>query len=114
MGAHGEDAFVSYLIDQLAPFGAVAARRMFGGFGLFRDRLMFGLVADQTLYLKADDGCRAAFEAAGAAPFFYRRAGRRVVMSYFSVPAEVLDDADALASWAEAAFAAARRGAQRR
>lgn len=108
------DEFVSYLIDQLAPFGAVSPRRMFGGHGLFRDRLMIGLIADETLYLKADDACRADFEAAGAVPFTYLRAGKRVALSYFSVPAEVLDDRDALSSWAEAALAAARRGARHR
>lgn len=108
------EAFVAYVIDQLAPFGAVSARRMFGGAGLFRDGLMFGLIADETLYLKADRACRATFAAAGAEPFAYRRAGRSVALSYLSVPAEVLDDADALSAWAEAAFAAALRAARDR
>jgi len=108
------DTFVSYLIDQLAPFGAVSPRRMFGGCGLFRDGLMIALIADETLYLKADAACRTDFEAAGAIPFTYLRAGKRVALSYLSVPAEVLDDRDALSSWAEAAFAAARRSARHR
>ena len=50
--------FISYLLELLAPFGNVRAKKMFGGHGIFKDELMFGLVADETLYLKADDGNR--------------------------------------------------------
>ena len=34
-------------MELLAPFGNVRAKRMFGGYGIFKDELMFGLVADE-------------------------------------------------------------------
>ncbi len=37
----------------MAGFGPVAVKRMFGGAGIYRDGLMFALVADDVLYLKA-------------------------------------------------------------
>ena len=41
MRAH--DKLTAYLLELLAPLGAVSARRMFGGIGLFHGGLMFGL-----------------------------------------------------------------------
>ncbi|NIR58502.1 MAG: TfoX/Sxy family protein, partial [Gammaproteobacteria bacterium] len=43
--------FVSHLLDMLEPLGPVSARRMFGGYGIYLDRLMFALVADDSLFL---------------------------------------------------------------
>ncbi len=39
----------------MAGFGPVTVRPMFGGAGIFRDGLMFALIADEVLYLKADE-----------------------------------------------------------
>ena len=50
--------FVEHLLELLAGFGTTQARRMFGGVGIFRDDLMFGLVSGDVLYLKADDTTR--------------------------------------------------------
>lgn len=106
--------FVEHVVDQLRAFGAVRARRMFGGTGLYRGDVMFGLIADGVFYLKADERNRPAFEEAGTEPFRYRRRGRAdaVVMSYWEVPGDVLEDAEVLAAWAREAHAAALRGAK--
>ena len=116
-----DSEFVSFLLDQLASFDGVSARRMFGGHGLFRDGLMFALVADDTLYLKVDAGNRADFEAAGAGPFTYERQGREIALTYYEAPPDVVEAADELGEWSRKAFEAAlrtrkpkRRGAKRR
>ncbi len=49
-----ENEFVTYLLELLGPFGSVEAKSMFGGFGVYRDNLMFGLVSQDTLYLKVN------------------------------------------------------------
>ena len=46
--------FVDFLLEGLQPLGAVSARRMFGGYGIYCEGVMFGLVADDALYLKVD------------------------------------------------------------
>ena len=102
--------FLDYVSDQLEPVGGVAARRMFGGHGLFRDGVMFAIVAADTLYFKVDDHNLADFEAAGAPPFTYAREGRRIALSYREVPADVVDDADDLCAWALKAIDAALKG----
>lgn len=104
-----ESDFVDYLLELLAEFPDVSAKRMFGGYGLFRDGLMFGLVADSTLYLKVDDQNRADFEAQELEAFTYKGKGKPVSMSYHRAPAEALDNADDMLTWAESAYAAALR-----
>jgi DNA transformation protein len=102
--------FLEHLRDMLDGFGPFAVRRMFGGAGLFRDGIMFALVADDVLYLKADDASRPAFEAAGSSPFTYDRKGRAAVaMSYWRAPEEDMDDVEALCGWAVKGWEAARR-----
>ncbi len=107
-------AFSTHVTDLLKGFGAFGLRRMFGGAGLFRDDLMFGLIADDTLYFKVDDGNRPDFEAQGMRPFTYQVKSRnsRSVMSYFQVPPDLLEEPGELVAWAEKAYAAARAGGQ--
>jgi DNA transformation protein len=99
--------FVAFLRDQLAPFGPVAIRPMFGGAGIFRDDVMFGLIASDTLYFKAGDANRDDFERHGMRPFTYRGKSKPISLGYYEVPAGVLEDPDEMSGWAEKAFAAA-------
>ena len=101
-----------YVRDLFTSFGGVTIRSMFGGAGIFRDDLMFGLIIDDQIYLKVDDHNRADFEAVGQGPFqFERKDGRTMAMSYYLIPDSLYDDSDELAEWAEKSFAAAQRGA---
>lgn len=106
-----EDPIVEHLRDLLAPLGGVSFRRMFGGHGVYRDGLMFGLVAFDTFYLKVDDENRARFEAEGLGPFVYEGKGKPMVLSYHRPPDAALDDASEMRPWAESGYAAARRAA---
>lgn len=97
--------FLDYVLEQLEPLGAVTSRRMFGGAGLYRDGLIFGLVSGDAVYFKTDETNLADYEAAGAERFdpMPERPAR---FSYFSVPVEVLEQPDELAAWARKALAA--------
>jgi DNA transformation protein and related proteins len=105
-----ENEYVAHVLELLRRWAPVAARRMFGGYGIYRGDIMFALIADDTLHFKTDAGNRADYEAAGMAPFSYARAGRPAVsMSYHAVPPDLLETGDELGAWAEQAFAAALR-----
>lgn len=95
--------FLAFLQDQFERFGSVNIRRMFGGTGLFRDGVMFGIVVRDTLYLKTGDHNRSKFESAGMGSFQYERKGKMVSLGYHEVPVDVLEDGDTLAEWATAA-----------
>lgn len=104
--------FATHLQDIFRRFGPVEVRRMFGGLGVWREGLMFALVVDDTLYLKADEALAAELAALGRRPFEYSRAGRRVTIgSFWQAPDEVLEDADAAARWGRRAYDAALRAA---
>lgn len=113
--------YLDYILEQLAGLGRVRARRMFGGAGLYSEAAFFAIITDDTLYLRADETTRAQFTARGM-PAFRPYADRpQVSMSYYAAPAEVLEDAQELVSWARRAVAVAlktprvaRRGRPRR
>jgi len=103
-----DESFKDYVLDQLKNVGGVTARAMFGGFGIYKGGIMFGLIAEKGLYFKADDGNRPDFEAKKSEPFVYESAGRKpVAMSYWRVPDDVLEDGDTLKDWALKAYDAA-------
>lgn len=96
--------------EQLTGFGPVEIKRMFGGAGLFRQGLMFAIVADDVVYLKVDAENLERFEAEDLAPFTYTtRQGDKGVMSYRRTPERCMDDGDEMVDWARSAFDAAMR-----
>jgi DNA transformation protein and related proteins len=110
--------YLAYVLEQLAELPHVSSRRMFGAVGLYADELFFGLIDDDTLYLRVDDRNRADYATRGMAPFRPYKDKPLLSMSYYETPAEVLEDALELLSWArrslEVAAAAPRQGARRR
>lgn len=102
--------FIPFVQELLARWGTVTARRMFGGHGLYHEGLMFAIVMNQQLFLKADAHNRPEFEALGLKPFTYPMKGKEVALSYWSVPDAVFDDASEAVRWARSAWEAAARG----
>ncbi len=103
------EGFKDFVTELLGGFGPVTIRNMFGGAGVYADGVMFAILVDDVLYLKADEGSQTAFENEGMAPFIYQAAGNRpVAMSYWEVPPRLLDEPDELASWAREAHRVGR------
>ena len=90
MKATRRNDFVDHVCDLLAPLGEVHSRAMFGGHGIYIDRVFCAIVAYDTLYFKVDDGNRADFEALGYGPFKPFE-DKGMVMSYYEVPADVIE-----------------------
>lgn len=106
-----EKEFASHVVDLMQSVGPVNAKRMFGGYGIFLDGLMFALIADQTLYLKADKESESDFNDRGLEVFTYNKKGKEYAMSYFQAPEETLEDAEQMNIWANTAYGAALRAA---
>ena len=102
------DGFRAFVLEQLAGVKSVQARAMFGGVGLYADEVFFGILAADTVYLKVDDSNRGQYEAAGMTAF-RPYADKPMTMSYYQVPAGVIEDGDELAAWARASIRAALR-----
>jgi DNA transformation protein len=104
------DSFAEFLREQLAPLGRITTRRMFGKTGVFCDGVMLAMVTDNTLYLRVDDGNRAAFKEAEAfPPLNYEKQGSLIDLSFWRAPERLFDEPDELVEWARTALAAARR-----
>jgi DNA transformation protein len=102
-------ALVDHCLELLAPLGAVRARRMFGGHGLYIDDLFVAIIAFDRLYLKADETTCKRFESAGCEPFVYDGKGKAVTLGYWTVPAEAMESPQLMQPWARLATAAALR-----
>ena len=101
--------FVDFLGEVFRQFGDVQARKMFSGHGLYHDGVMFGLIADEVLYLKADESIAHYFEAKSLGQFEYSRRDKIVKMSYYLAPVEIFDEPEEAAKWARRSFEVAFR-----
>ena len=100
--------FHSFIEELFAGLGPVRIRRMFGGAGVYAGDVMFGLIDDETLYLKADEALKAELRAVGSVGWVYSRApGKWEETSYWRLPEAALDDPDAAVAWARKSLAVA-------
>ncbi|SIN98496.1 DNA transformation protein [Parasphingorhabdus marina DSM 22363] len=106
--------YKEFLQELFEPLGRIKTKSMFGVDGVFMKLpdgdLMFGLIADETLYLKVDDTTRADFEAEDKRPFVYEsKNGKQDVASYYELPEALYDEPDVFSDWARKAFDVALR-----
>jgi DNA transformation protein len=102
--------FVNHVVEQMAEFGPVQAKAMFGGHGIYYQGLMFALIAQDTLYFKADEQSVGEFTARKLGPFTYEvKGGRSTSLSYYEAPPEVMEEPPEMARWARLAYDCALR-----
>lgn len=100
----------AHYVDLLSDWAAVTTRPLFGAIALRRDDVVFAMIWKNALYLKVDDASRGEYEAEGSHALGYRSEGEdRALKSYLEVPANILEDAEKLRSWAEIAYRVALR-----
>ena len=104
------EGYVDHVLELLQDLGPLRVKRMFGGAGVYRDEVMFGLIADESLYLKADEATKPAWRAAGSEPFsFAYKDGRQEITSYWRLPPAAADDGEEAQRWARLGLEAALR-----
>lgn len=109
-----EQAFVTYVVELMQSTGPANAKRMFGGYGIFLDGVMFALVADSVLYLKADKEIENEYKDRDLEAFTYNKNGKEIRMSYFQAPEEALENIEVMNAWANKAYGAALRAASKK
>ena len=93
-----DESFKNFVLDQLVPMDDVEARRMFGGYGLYRDETFFGIVHKGKLFFKIDELTVGEYRKRKMKPF--RPNAKQTLKSYYQVPVDVIEDADELREWA--------------
>jgi len=105
-----DQSFRDFVVDDLmASDQGVTSKYMFGGWGIFKNGNMFGLIADGLLHLKVDEKNQADFEEIGSKPFMYVAKDKEMKMSYWSVPEDLLEDRGAFEKLMDGAVAVAKR-----
>ena len=101
------DSYLDFLQDQLQELGPIRVKRMFGGASLYCHEVIFALVDDDILYLKASETTKKPFIEHGMPPFTYTAKGKQMQMAYWQVPEEIIHDADTLVEWSKIALSVA-------
>ncbi|RWX75461.1 TfoX family protein [Neorhizobium lilium] len=106
-----DNAAIEEMFEGLGP---VSIRRMFGGKGIYYRGLIIAIELRDEIMLKADNVSAPEFAAAGARQWSYEgKKGKPVLMPYWTIPEEALDDADLMGKWTRLAFEAALRASKK-
>ena len=106
------EKFVAYIENQLSEFGEFQTRKMFGGVGFFKQKVMFGKIGGDTFRLKVDESNKKQYEEKGMKPFYSEK--KKKGMPYWEVPEDVIEDKEELAKWVHQSFEIAKRAAANR
>ena len=97
-------SFLLQSVDLFASFGVIKSRSMFGGFGIFCNDIMFALIVENELHLRASLQNEQTFKDLGMEPYCYTKRGFPVVTKYFAVPASWWENSNELLQQAKAAL----------
>ena len=104
--------FGEWVREHFTALGALEIKRMFGGAAIYSNGLIFALLDDGVVWLKADEINAPLLEEAGARQFtFPTKDGKEMAMAYWSLPETALDDPDEAVDWARQSIDAALRKA---
>jgi len=106
--------FADYVLELIAGFGKVEVKRMFGGAMLLRGGVGFGILDDDTFFLKADVALGAELKSQGCKPWSYsvKKDGTVRDIAYWSLPDTAADDPDEAVALVRRSFAVAAKVAK--
>ncbi len=97
-----DESFKEFVLDQLRGLDGVAARPMFGGYGLYGGAAFFGILFKGRLYFKTTLATRSKYLHEGMKPFTPNK--KQTLKNYYEVPVDVIESADRLVAWAAEAM----------
>lgn len=95
-----QPSYREYVLEQLAALSALRSNRMFGCVGLYSDGIFFGLIDDDTLFFKTGESNIAPYRERKMPRFMPFPDRPEAVLGYYQVPADVIEDAEAIVAWA--------------
>ena len=102
--------FLEYILSEvLSNIDGISHRAMFGGYGIYKDGTIFAIIASDQLYFKVGESNRKDYEQYGSQPFVYSHGKHKsTTMSYWELPADILEDRHEIAMWIEKSYEVSR------
>lgn len=103
--------FAQFCLEMMALLAPVSAKRMFGGYGIYKNGVMFALIVKDVLYLKTNTNTKSLFIEKQLEPFSYQKQGKTQTIAYYQCPEEAFDDEEMMLVWAKTAYLVAIQAA---
>ena len=101
--------------DLLAEIPGIKAKPMFGGHGIYKEGIIFAIIAEGQLYFKVDEQTEGEYKKLGSSPFTYTMPNKKpMTMSYWLLPADIMESRSELSLWVNAAVMASKRAKEGR
>jgi DNA transformation protein len=86
--------FLQYILEEvLSDIEGLTSRGMFGGYGLYKNGVIFGMIIEDEYIQKESK------------PFMYEGKNKKQVsLNYYTVPSEVMEDREEIQLWVEKAY----------
>lgn len=95
--------------EYLAPLGDIGYRSQFGGYSLTIRSVVFAMVSEGELYLRACEESETYFVNKAAPSLIFNKRGRPIVLNYYQVDEELWQDLNKLIQFSSYALINARR-----
>lgn len=109
--SQSDQALHDYLMqDLLHDLPGITSKRMFGGYGIYQDGIIFAMIGFGKIMFKVGDSNRQAYEDKGMKQFVYThpKSGKITPMPYYELPPDILEDPDQLPTWIAASVQATK------
>jgi len=96
--------YLEYVLDLLSHCDSITSRAMFGGYGIYKNGIIFAIIAHDELYFKVDQSNIELYKNHGSEAFTFETKGRVSKMSYWKVPLLVMEDETQLMEWVNQSY----------
>ena len=90
---------LEHILDLLDEEEGISFKRMFGGYGLFKNELAVGLILRSEIFMKVDQSNINDYKSSFSKPFTYKKNGKDISLSNWAIPSEILEDKDLFIEW---------------
>ncbi len=95
--------------EYLSPLGEIGCRSLFGGYSLTVENVVFAMVSEGELYLRACEQTEVYFVKRASQPLLYNKRGRTIELNYYRVDEGLWSDREKLVQLSMDALFSARR-----
>lgn len=96
--------FIEFIIESLSASGLIQAKRMFGGYGIYKNNVIIGIIINNELYFKTSKETETEYIEYNSHQFSYDKNGKTVKLCYWKVPDEILENRELLKDFANTAY----------